>query len=212
MLSLFDQNLFHWIAGSPSSPTLIVFLAIFCAKVLIYIIPFYLVLFWFYGGEWGRKVVVSVFIAVAAALIISFFIGQLFYRPRPFDAGIGVALIDHRSNASFPSNHALIFSAYVTVLYLLSYRTAAKIGFIAGALTCWARIFVGVHYPFDILGGVLLGAVSGYIVVHYVLPVLPQELLNRIYQLPPRSRNHFNERVRVNERVRADKRERHLYS
>lgn len=206
MLSAFDLSLFHWIAGSSSSPVPLVLLAIFFAKMLIFIIPVYLVLFWIYGGEWGRKVVVCVLGAAAGALIVSFFIGIIFYRPRPFVAGVGVALIDHRPNASFPSNHAMIFSTYVTILYMLSYRTAAKIAFIAGILTCWARVFVGVHYPLDIIGGIVLGAAAGYVFIRYVLPVLPQDFWERIYALPPSLCDFFNEKLPT------DKQERRLYS
>ena len=175
-----DILIFNFFAATPQTPTLIAYLGIVCAKFLIYFIPFHLIILWFLGGRGERQAALSIVISVAVALLLSFIIGQLFYRPRPFVAGIVKALIEHKENASFPSNHALIFTIYVFSLYWYRYKQVARIGLVLGLLTCWGRVFTGVHYPSDIFGGIVLGLVISVIVARFLMPFVPKF----IYELP----------------------------
>lgn len=175
-----DILTFNFLAATPQTPTVMAYFGIICAKFLIYFIPFHLIILWFLGGRGERQTALAIFFAVVIGLLFSFVIGHLCYRPRPFVAGIAKALIDHKENASFPSNHALIFTIYVFSLYFYRYKRVARFGLALGLLTCWARIFTGVHYPSDILGGVVLGLVIAVFVIHIVMPFVPKF----VYQLP----------------------------
>ena len=175
-----DILIFNFFAATPQTSTLVAYFGIGCAKVLIYFIPFHLIILWFLGGRGERQAALSIVISVAIALILSFIIGHLFYRPRPFVAGIVKALIEHKENASFPSNHALIFTIYVFSLYWYRYKQVARVALVLGLLTCWGRIFTGVHYPSDILGGVVLGLVISVLVIRFLIPFVPKF----VYELP----------------------------
>lgn len=179
-LEQIDIALFHFLVATPQTSTLIAYFGIICAKFLIYFIPFHLLIMWFFGGRGERQTALSVVVAVAIGLLFSHLIGTFCYRPRPFVAGIAHALITHKENASFPSNHALIFTIYSFSLYLYRYKQVARLGFVLALLTCWGRVFTGVHYPSDILGGIVLGLVISFIVIRFLIPFVPKI----IYQIP----------------------------
>ena len=101
----------------------------------------------------------------------------LFFRPRPFVDHAVNQLINYRAiAASFPSGHAAFFFGLATA-YFLSKKirpegapqsgTIRRVSFwlfVAAALISLARVFVGVHYPSDILAGALVGIFSGWLV------------------------------------------------
>ena len=61
------------------------------------------------------------------------------------------------SSGSFPSGHASAAFACATVIYWASPRAGIP-AFVLAALVAWSRVYVGVHWPSDVLGGYLLGA------------------------------------------------------
>lgn len=70
-----------------------------------------------------------------------------------------------KDSYSFPSNHAA--NAFgVAVFWALLYRRLWMIFVIPAAVIAYSRVYVGVHYPLDILGGALLGTVIAYAVVY----------------------------------------------
>lgn len=64
---------------------------------------------------------------------------------------------------SFPSDHATLFCALATSLGALSPRLAAGLLAYTGVVICLPRMYVGLHYPTDILAGVVLGTGVGAI-------------------------------------------------
>lgn len=99
--------------------------------------------------------------AAAIGLLANFLIGYLWYRPRPFVAGIGQAWIAHAPTSSFPSDHLTAQWAIAGVL-LLNRRTRLwGLGLaLLGLPMAWARIYLGLHYPSDMLGGLAIATVA----------------------------------------------------
>ena len=134
---------------------------IFLAEYLPYgLVALALLLFW---KKW--KVLFQAFLAgVTAKFVIAALIHCIWERSRPFvdhDINLLIAKLDE---PSFPSGHTVLFFALSTVVY--AYNKKAGIGFfIASFLMAVSRIFVGVHWPADILAGILVGVFSGWLVI-----------------------------------------------
>ena len=119
-----------------------------------------------FGGNKGRIVVLLVAIIVTMSdQLSSHVIKPLVGRVRPCFVVEGVRLLIRQSRSfSFPSSHASNMAAVAT-LFSVKYPRY-KIAFISlAALVAYSRIYVGVHYPADILGGALLGTLCAAIVL-----------------------------------------------
>jgi undecaprenyl-diphosphatase len=86
-----------------------------------------------------------------------------FPRPRPFLSYHLTQLIPENS-PGFPSGHASFFFALSAIVYAYVRRLAA-VSFLASVLICLARVAAGVHYPSDILGGAILGTLTGWVCI-----------------------------------------------
>ncbi len=176
-----DVALFGIFSGNHQSCSILVLFSIFCAKFLIYIIPIHLSILWFCGRNMERRVVLSICTSICIALFTGYLISLVYFHPRPFVMGLTTPLIKHRATASFPSNHALTIASYTACLYFYQYKVASKFAMVFLCLICWGRIFVGVHYPFDILAGTILGSFISWGVIQFIAPYFPKFL----YQIPP---------------------------
>lgn len=93
------------------------------------------------------------------AIIISI-IRIFFFRPRPFVSGIVNQLVEHNPmEASFPSGHTTVMFALAFSLLFVN-RKWGIVYLIIALISALARVVVGVHFPFDILGGILVGFLS----------------------------------------------------
>lgn len=92
-------------------------------------------------------------------------IKRFFQRPRPQKAGLSVVLrTQPHLGYSFPSNHAANSFAAATVLSAAHPLWAAP-AFLGAILVAYSRVYVGVHYPFDVLAGALLGFLMARLVI-----------------------------------------------
>ncbi len=95
--------------------------------------------------------------AFAAAALLTDLVKALAERPRP----AGDVLVVVPGSYSFPSGHAATAFAAATVVALLHPRLRWPALGLA-ALVALSRVYLGVHYPLDVLAGALLGAVVGW--------------------------------------------------
>lgn len=158
MMTLSELNLylFKIINASPQASDFMINLAIFIANDLLYIMIAVFAWFWLRGGYTVKKYILKAFIFTSVAIVISQCISQFFYHPRPFVMDVGRTLIYHIPNGSFPSDHMLIFSS-IAFSYFFSIQRRMGIFLIGLAwLVAWSRVYLGVHFPLDMLGGFLL--------------------------------------------------------
>jgi membrane-associated phospholipid phosphatase len=102
-------------------------------------------------------------IAVGVSDLVSYrVVKSLAERNRPEQAGVHVVLrTDHHSGSSFPSNHAANAFAGATVLSG-AFPVATPLWFLIAILIALSRVYVGVHFPLDVLAGALLGWTIGF--------------------------------------------------
>ena len=141
----------------------------------------------------GQRLALLALVAVPAALALNILLGHLVFEPRPFVSHPTVVhrLIAHAADASFPSDHEAVAAAIAAVLVIAAllirgrerrnmpassatparaYTWPGRLASVFAALAVviaaaigLARIYVGVHYPGDILGGALCGVIGALV-------------------------------------------------
>ena len=155
-LSELNLSLFSWINASPEASNTSIHFAIFIANDLLYCIILLFAWFWLRGNYDTKKQILKAFIFTSIAILISQCISHVYYHPRPFVMEVGRTLIYHAPNGSFPSDHMLIFSS-IAFSYLFSAQRKLGIFLLVMAwLVAWSRVYLGVHFPLDMLGAFLL--------------------------------------------------------
>ena len=96
-------------------------------------------------------------VAGALALLLTQPIADAVDRARPFVAHPHAELlISHARDAGFPSDHATGAFAIAMGMWLYD-RTIGALLFVLALIVAFARVYVGVHYPSDVVGGALIG-------------------------------------------------------
>lgn len=145
-------TIFHLAHTSPILDSLMVF----GAEYIIYLTVTLVILLFFKGGPQEKKVVVLIILALGFFYIIEKLIHLFYNNPRPFVTYPIQTLIKHPATPSFPSTH----TSSMAIIAFSYYFYKSKYFPIFLSLMLWiglARVFVGVHYPLDILGGVITG-------------------------------------------------------
>jgi undecaprenyl-diphosphatase len=136
-------------------------------------IPLYAYLILFIILNFGKKgvycILTLILLVIVSDLISSQVIKQLLFRPRPCRDEVMAMQIRFLAktcglNGSFTSSHATNHFAIAMFVYQILKKTAPywAIGFLWAGLISYAQVYVGVHYPLDIIGGALLGNFLGY--------------------------------------------------
>ncbi|MFA7228426.1 MAG: phosphatase PAP2 family protein [Melioribacteraceae bacterium] len=131
------------------------------------------------GGRIGR--IASLFLIlliVSTDQFSSFFLKNLFERIRPCNVfGDLNVLVNCTGSFSFPSSHAV--NNFAVAMFFGKIFPKMKWSFIAvAALLAFSRPYVGVHYPSDALGGMLIGLLFGYIYALLVI-LIDDKIKNR---------------------------------
>lgn len=141
-------------------------LATFAANGVIFLVPLVLVARWLWGPPEQRTTLLMVLAAIALGLIANFLISLAWYHPRPFMMPVGHTYLRHVADSSFPSDHGTVM--FTAALMLLARRgtRAMGIAFVPLAIiVAWARIFLGVHFPLDMLGALFVAIWATAIIV-----------------------------------------------
>ncbi len=164
------------------------------AEYLVYLAALLAVCLWVRGSGEQRGALVSVGVGLLASLAISSIIGLLWYHPRPFAIGVGYTFLAHSPDSSFPSDHVTFLWTFgVGLLATHARRGWGLMLILAGLNTAWARIYVGVHFPLDMVGSLMVAIIGGMVAwaVHLritarLLPLVerPYEASLRAFHLP----------------------------
>ena len=173
-LQSFDQTLFVYINRVATHPILDTLMPFF--RESTFWIPLYLFLIVFVFVNFGKNGWVWLLFAFITVLLTDQFSSSIVknwvMRPRPCNDPVFSSqarlLLDHCSGGySFTSSHATNHFGVATFLCITLGRFFGKwkyLLFIWAALICYAQVYVGVHYPLDVVFGALLGFLIGQFV------------------------------------------------
>ncbi|TEA47285.1 undecaprenyl-diphosphatase [Bacillus sp. BH2] len=123
---------------------------IFISQKTRFLYIFLLALMWFRNNSY-KKIILFAGLSVGFALFINCFIQLFYFKPRPFVIHRVRLLIPLKNNSSFPSKHTVLAFALASSV-LLRERLFGSIMWFLAILTGFSRIWLGHHYPFDIIG------------------------------------------------------------
>ncbi|HUZ92755.1 MAG TPA: phosphatase PAP2 family protein [Candidatus Paceibacterota bacterium] len=161
----FNQSVFDLIYGFAHRSVFLDAAGVFFANDLPYLLVLGFLIFAF--RQKGSRMKFLVFAEGALAVILARGIVdeviRFFYHHLRPEGALGITPLIAENGYSFPSGHASFFFALSMVIFFYSRRLGAWY-FVLSATNGFARIFVGVHWPLDILGGIVTGIVCGIIV------------------------------------------------
>ena len=188
-----DERLFFLINGlATRSPTLDSFMQIVVGD---HHIPMALAMtvfaMWFIGKdaegrERNQRAVLLALLGVGLACAVVEIVNVFYFVPRPYELYPDVNLLFYRpTDSSFPSNPAAVSFAFTAGIFLKN-RRASILPLILASIWCFARVYCGVHYPSDILGGMAIGILSvllGAMILRLTagLPTLILSVARRLY-------------------------------
>jgi undecaprenyl-diphosphatase len=178
-LASFDQKVTAWVKAliPPSAAPVMLFFSFIGSAVPVGVFTAGIALF-FCRRKRNREATVVV-MAVLGAFLLEELFKAIFRRPRPYLASFTGA-----HGYSFPSGHATVATAMAVVLAWLWYRHARNrpsrwLGPVIGLLLSFfigvSRVYLGAHYPSDVLAGFILGAAWGTTVAAFLLPPAAKE-------------------------------------
>ncbi|GBE54767.1 MAG TPA: undecaprenyl-diphosphatase [Euryarchaeota archaeon] len=163
MISELNIAMFNYINHFAGTNPILDYAAIIAAKYMPIIFILWVVYLWFKNKY--QNTALYCFYASILGLSFNFIIGSFYYHPRPFMLHLGKLLVLHSSDSSFPSDHTtFMLSIAFTLIYFRKTRTSGLILFVLGFLGGFARVFVGIHFPFDIIGSAVVAIFSSFII------------------------------------------------
>ena len=132
------------------------------------------VLIFIFGGQYGKKVAIigllALFLSSAAILALKYIVAE----PRPFLVLSHVHLLTTENDYSFPSGHATAsFAGAVAIGKKYSFIIKGKTHKLIYPLLAFAaiigfsRVYVGVHYPLDVIFGAVIGTIFALAVIRF---------------------------------------------
>ena len=137
-------------------------LGIFLAKYLPWVLIGILILFLIKDFKKHYKMVCLGVSAAIFARIITEIIRWIWYHPRPFLENQVNLLLNHSPTSSFPSGHTSFFFALSTIVYFYN-KKAGILLFLTSFSIGLGRVFTGIHWPSDILAGIIVGIFSAWL-------------------------------------------------
>lgn len=161
MLETLNNYLFLVINATSHPPADIAALAEFIAQWVVYLAIVLAASLWIWGKRDRRGALLATAAGMITALLLNQVLGQLWFEPRPFMIGLGHTLLWHAADNAFPSDHAaFLWALGLGLIVTGASRPWGWFTCLLGIVVAWARIYVGVHFPIDMVAALLTATVG----------------------------------------------------
>lgn len=154
-----NTSLFYLIFNLNNHSRVLDNLMIFGARYLIVVVFLLIFFLIFRGSIKEKKAFILAIFSLAVVVLIIKMIHLFFIEPRPFVNLDLTPLYPYKPDPSFPSRHVSMMTA-ITFAYIHFKSKWAPLFLLLMVWVGVSRIYVGVHYPLDIIGGIIVGIVS----------------------------------------------------
>jgi undecaprenyl-diphosphatase len=184
-----DYQLERWInagaGGLPARDFLMIAVASGAEVVFLVTVVLWFILGVVRGRPDDRVGAIAALLASGLALLVNQVVSHIVYRPRPFVMHPNTVhvLLGHSADGSFPSDHAAAAVA-ISIVLCAFHRRLGIAALLFAVLTAYARVYVGDHYPGDVLAGALIGLLAGLVLVTW-LRLVPTALGRFLDRLAP---------------------------
>lgn len=155
-----NRALFLKVNADSSTPAWVIDSSRLVANDVIYLVPVLLIVMWLYGDEARRNLALRISLVVTVSLVLNQIIAFVWPHPRPFMIDLGHDWLPHKADSSFPSDHMTVFGGIGVSLLFGGMKRLGLFTLALGMGVAWSRIFVGVHFPLDMLGALVVAGIS----------------------------------------------------
>ena len=158
-------------------------ITVFAAEYMPVVVILFMLYLWIRKGDNKHDIILYSVYAGITGLIINYLIGLGYFHPRPSMLHLGTQLFQYPTDSSFPSDHTtLMVSIALMLIYFRETRIYGIIILILGLIGGFARVFSGIHFPFDIFGSVIVAIISSALIFYFKKGFDPlNNLIKQIY-------------------------------
>ncbi|KAB7649582.1 undecaprenyl-diphosphatase [Bacillus cereus] len=164
-----NYTVFQWFNNFADSSKLLDTIMVAITNSAAYVAVLFMLILWFNNGKKENAIrkqytVLYTTLSVIIALVVNVLIHAVYYHPRPFVSHDVHQLVPHAADSSFVSDHSvLVFS--IAFVFILRGEKLKYIALLWAVLVGISRMYVGVHYPLDILGAAFLTLITSALVM-----------------------------------------------
>jgi undecaprenyl-diphosphatase len=141
---------------------------IFGAKYLFIVSPLIAGIYFLMQSRLKQKrMLILGIVAVVSTYIVVLISSHIFINPRPFVVTGIAPLIPHIPDNGFPSDHAVFTAVIASIMYFFNKKIGITLLLIS-IIVSISRVYVGVHHPIDVIGGILIAIIMTSLSYMYV--------------------------------------------
>jgi len=141
------------------------YMFMFFAEAMPYIFIALVITAWFRSKEQTKRYLIGATLTSVVGIAINHVIAQVYFHPRPFMNDLGTTLVTHAPNSSLPSDHTTFM--FCIAFSLLCHQATRKLALrltVLAVIGGLSRVYIGVHFPFDIAAAAVVSGFAAMIV------------------------------------------------